>query len=56
MRNIKLIFNLTLVMMGGKYTLVMTGGGGGKSAPPPIFICKNNSKSNKIMHCVEKNL
>ena len=25
-----------------------------QSAPPPIFICENNRKSNKIMHCVEK--
>ena len=33
---------LTLVMMGGA-----------QSAPPPIFICENNRKSNKIMHCVE---
>ena len=22
--------------------------------PPPIFICENNRKSNKIMHCVEE--
>ena len=29
-------------------------GGGAQSAPPPIFICENNRKSNKIMHCVEK--
>ena len=28
--------------------------GGGGSLYPPIFICKNNRKSNKIMHCVEK--
>ena len=24
-----------------------------QSAPLPIFICENNRKSNKIMHCVE---
>ena len=29
----------------------MMGGGGSKC--PPIFICENNRKSNKIMHCVE---
>ena len=30
--------------------------GGGLKVPPPlpIFICENNRKSNKIMHCVEK--
>ena len=33
-------------MIRGKYTLVMIG--------PPIFICENNRKSNKIMHCVEE--
>ena len=27
--------------------------GGGHFEPPPIFICENNRKSNKIMHCVE---
>ena len=27
---------------------------GGRSKCPSIFICENNSKSNKIMHCVEK--
>ena len=27
--------------------------GGGGSKCPPIFICENNRKSNKIMHCVE---
>ena len=37
--------------MGGKYTLVLMGAA--QSAPPPIFICENNRKSNKIMHCVE---
>ena len=26
---------------------------GGRKCPPPIFICENNRKSNKIMHCVE---
>ena len=31
-------------------------GGGGSKCPPPIFICENNRKSNKIMHCVEKKL
>ena len=35
-------------------TLVMMGEGEAQSAPPPIFICENNRKSNKIMHCVEK--
>ena len=24
-----------------------------ESAPPPIFICENNRKSNKIMHCID---
>ena len=28
------------------------GRGGVESTPPPIFICENNRKSNKIMHCV----
>ena len=29
-------------------------GGGGLNLPPPlIFICENNRKSNKIMHCVD---
>ena len=28
--------------------------GGGGSKCPPIFICENNRKSDKIMHCVEK--
>ena len=47
--------SLTLVMIRGKYTLVMIGGGGGHKVPPPtIFIYENNRKSNKIMHCVEK--
>ena len=27
--------------------------GGAQSAPPPYFICENNRKSDKIMHCVE---
>ena len=27
------------------------GGGEVKSTPPPIYICENNSKRNKIMHC-----
>ena len=27
--------------------------GGPQSAPLPIFICENNRKSDKIMHCVE---
>ena len=27
--------------------------GGGAKRAPPIFICENNRKSNKIMHCVE---
>ena len=38
--------------MGGKLTLVLMGGGGAKCVPP-IFICENNRKGNKIMHCVE---
>ena len=33
----------------------MIGGGGGLKVPPPTFICENDRKSNKIMHCVEKN-
>ena len=45
--NLSLAILLTLVMMGG-------GGGGLKVPPPPIFICENNRKSNKIMHCVEE--
>ena len=28
-------------------------GGGAQSAPTPIFICENNIKSKKIMHCVD---
>ena len=28
--------------------------GEAQSAPLPIFICENNRKSNKTMHCVEK--
>ena len=28
-------------------------GGGRLKVPPHIFICKNNRKSNKIMHCVD---
>ena len=27
--------------------------GGGGWIKPPIFICENNTKSNKIMHCVD---
>ena len=27
--------------------------GGGRIDPPTIFICENNKKSNKIMHCVD---
>ena len=27
--------------------------GGSQCAPPPIFICENNRKRKKIMHCVE---
>ena len=27
---------------------------GGAQSAPRIFICENNRKSNKIMHCVEK--
>ena len=29
-------------------------GEGLKVPPLPIFICENNKKSDKIMHCVEK--
>ena len=29
-------------------------GGGGVSKCPSIFICENNRKSDKIMHCVEE--
>ena len=29
----------------------MDGEGGLNLPPPPIFICENNRKSNKIMHC-----
>ena len=29
---------------------------GGGSKYPPIFICENNRKSKKIMHCVEKKM
>ena len=39
-------------MLTNGLTLVMIGGG--TKCPPPIFICENNRKSNKIMHCVEK--
>ena len=35
---------MPLVMMGGHF----------KPPPPPIFICENDRKSNKIVHCVEK--
>ena len=43
---------LTLIMKRGKYPLVMIGGGA--QSAPPIFICENNRKSIKIMHCVEE--
>ena len=34
--------------------LSFNGGGGVEfTPPPPIFICENNRKSNKIMHCVD---
>ena len=33
---------------------MMGGRGGAQSSLPPIFICENNRKSNKIMHCVEE--
>ena len=42
-------------MMGGLQTVVLMGGGGSKRHPP-IFICENDRKSTKIMHCVEKKL
>ena len=48
------IFNLTF---DGLFSdLSFNGRGGAQSAPPPIFICENNRKSNKIMHCVEKKI
>ena len=37
--------------MGYFQTLVLMGGGA--QSAPLIFICENNRKSNKIMHCVE---
>ena len=49
--------SLTLVMIRGKYTLVLIGeGGGGAHSAPPIFICENHRKINKIMHRVEKKI
>ena len=44
-----------LGLEGGLQALGLWGGGGLK-VPPPIFICENNRKSNKIMHCVEKKI
>ena len=37
----------------GPFSDLSFNGGGAQSAPPPIFICENNRKSNKIMHCVD---
>ena len=31
-------------------------GKGGAQSVSPIFVCENNRKSNKIMHCVEKKM
>ena len=39
--------------MGGKYTQVLMGVGGTESVHTN-FICENNRKSNKIMHCFER--
>ena len=43
---------LTLVLMGRLKLLVLMGEGMNLD-PPPIFICENNRKSSKIMHCVD---
>ena len=45
--------NLNLIFDGALKTPSFEGGGGVEFAPPPIFICENNRKSNKIMHCVD---
>ena len=34
----------------------MKEGGGDESAPTRIFICENNRKSIKIMHCVDPHI
>ena len=39
------------IFCGGVIAAFMVGGGVGGA--PPIFTCENNSKSDKIMHCVE---
>ena len=49
----KATFNLSY---DGGFTDLSFDGEGAQSAPPPIFICENNRKSNKIMHCVEKKI
>ena len=36
-----------------KNSVFLGGGGVNRSPPPPIFICENNRKNNKIMHCVD---
>ena len=36
------------------FNLILSYDGGGGLKVPPIFICENNRKINKIMHCVEK--
>ena len=42
---------------GGFTDLSFDGGGGGLKVPPhPLFICENQRKNKKIMHCVEKKL
>ena len=46
-------FNLTF---DGVFSDLSFDGGGGAQSAPPIFICENNRKSNKIMHCVEKKI
>ena len=40
----------------GVFSDLSFNGGGGAQSAPPIFICENNRKSNKIMHCVEKKI
>ena len=47
------IFNLTF---DGLFSDLSFNGGEGAQSGPPIFICENNRKSNKIMHCVEKKI
>ena len=47
------LINLTF---DGPFSDLSFDGGEGAQSAPPIFICENNRKSNKIMHCVEKKL